>query len=109
MSEDRQGYLIPPKLCAECRLPFTPRFPTQQFCPKPARCAYQAQSRQRKGQRPEAAIAKRRAMRGQAIAAAMVAQFGELSARELELYGVAYRTGYDSGYCAGIAPLRKVS
>lgn len=101
--------LIAPRLCRECREPFTPRKPEQQFCPKPARCAYQAQARARKGIRPEAAIAKRRQMRGASAAAALVAQFGTLSARELELYGVAHRQGYDAGYNAGIAPIRKAS
>lgn len=98
--------LIPPRLCGECREPFTPRKPEQQFCPKPARCAYQAMGRQRKGIAPLAAIARRRQMKGESAAAALSARFGELTAREVELYGAGHRDGYNVGYAAAYAPLR---
>lgn len=99
--------LIAPRLCTWCHEPFTPVHPSRRFCPKPARCAYQWLSQQRKGIAPHAAIAKRRQQKGQAAAAALSERFGTLTDRELEIYGVGQRDGYDDGYQACYAPMRR--
>lgn len=99
--------LIPPRLCRECREPFTPRKPEQQFCPKPARCVYHAQSRQRKGQVPEAAVAGKRKRDAAIRASKRDDRFGVLSEREEDIFAFAHRVGYDEGYQSGVAPLRR--
>ena len=45
-------------------------------------------------------------MKGEIAAAAVAALFGELTARELEIYGAGHRDGYNVGYAAAYAPLR---
>lgn len=99
--------LIAPRLCLECREPFTPRKPSQRFCPRPARCWYQTMARQKKGKAPLAAIAKRRQLRGEAAAAAVEARFGQLSEREQDIYAAGYGQGYDAGYHVAYGPWRR--
>lgn len=109
MPESREGFLIPPKLCAWCRLPFTPRKPEQRYCPKPSRCAYQAQSRLRRGQVPHAAVEGKRKRDAAIRDARLGGRFGALSEREQQVFDYAYQLGYDDGYQTAYAPLRKQS
>lgn len=99
--------LIPPRLCRECREAFTPRKSEQMYCPKPARCAYQAQSRQRRGHVPIAAVEGKRRRDAEMRAAKLDGRFGTLSAREQEIFAFAHRVGYDEGYAIAYAPFKK--
>lgn len=90
--------LIAPRICGYCHEPFTPRGATQRFCPKPFRCAYQWQSRERKGIAPLAAIAGKRIRDRRVVQARIQSCFGDLSDRELAIYQRGHRDGYDAGF-----------
>lgn len=107
MDDTANVKLIPPRLCRYCHEPFTPRQPAQQFCPKPSRCVYHWQSRARRGVPPLAAILRRRQMRVAFIAAVLEQRFGALTTREQDIFQLAHKHGYNAGYVAGIAPLRR--
>lgn len=99
--------LIAPRLCAECREPFTPRMEKQRYCPRPARCSYQGRSRLQRGKVPEAAVAGRRRIAAAIRERKLQGRFGTLTEREEAIFAFAHAAGYDEGYQIAYAPMKR--
>lgn len=100
--------LIPPRLCAWCAEPYTPTKGKQQlYCG--LTCAGRATRRRLQGVPPEAAIAAKRVKDAARGARVCGERFGVLSEREQAIFMFAEKVGYDRGYMAAYAPLRRKS
>lgn len=100
--------LIPPRLCAWCHDPFTPtRGDKQLYCG--LTCAGRATSRRLRGVPPEAALAANRVKDAARVTTISGERFGVLSEREQAIFMFAEKVGYDRGYMAAYAPLRRKS
>lgn len=111
MSAGRTSFtdkVVAPRTCVVCTQPYTPRYQEQETCG--GRCARVHGGRQHKGQLPPQFAKKiqaRREARREAIRQTLGARFGELSAREIEIFTFVYRIAYDRGYAKGLAHQRR--
>lgn len=94
--------------CVICREAYTPRYVEQQTCG--GRCSRIFGGQHNRGRFPAGfavAASRRREAKDRAIQATCQERWGDLSAREIEIFEFAVRTGYDRGYNKGLQSQRR--